>query len=147
MKSNHLTDETLQAFTLGEIHDDIIATHLTICTQCQKTHSEYQFLVDSVQKIKTESFSFDVGSLVIEKIKVFEAQKEKNANIVLYMCLLIVSIGAFGLVYPYLQIVFAQFESFSTMKYLFVLVSVLGVVIFLLSDLLRQYKQKDLLLS
>jgi predicted MFS family arabinose efflux permease len=81
------------------------------------------------------------------KIKEVETQKEKNTNIVLYMILSIVSIVAMVLLYPYIRIIFAQFKSFSIMENVFMLVSVLGVVIFLLNDLFRQYKQKEILLS
>jgi len=147
MPNNHLTDETLQAFLLKETKDDSITIHLKVCSTCRKRLEEYQYLIDSVQKIKTETFSFDVTSLVMGKIKEVETQKEKNTNIVLYMILSIVSIVAMVLLYPYIRIIFAQFKSFSIMENVFMLVSVLGVVIFLLNDLFRQYKQKEILLS
>jgi len=147
MPNNHLTDETLQAFLLKETKDDSIIIHLKVCSTCRKRLVEYQYLIDSVQKIKTETFSFDVTSLVMGKIKEVETQKEKNTNIVLYMILSIVSIVAMVLLYPYIRIIFAQFKSFSIMENVFMLVSVLGVVIFLLNDLFRQYKQKEILLS
>lgn len=147
MKSIHLTDEILQAFLLKEIQDDTIATHLTVCSTCLKKLEEYQHLIDSVQKIKAETFSFDVTSLVMEKVKEVETPKEKNTNIALYMSLYIVSIVALVLLYPYIKIIFTQFKSFSIMANVFMLVSVLGVAIFLLNDIFRQYKQKDMLLS
>jgi hypothetical protein len=147
MKNNHLTDETLQAFLLKEIQGDTIATHLTECSRCRKRLEEYQYLIDNVQKIKTETFSFDVTSLVMEKIIEVEAQKEKNTNIVLYMSLSVISVVTLGLLVPYIKIIFTQFKSFSIMANAFMMVSVLGVVIFLLNDLFRQYKQKEMLLS
>lgn len=147
MKSIHLTDEILQTYLLEDIQDDAIAMHLTGCSKCRKRLKEYQFLIDSVQKIKPETFSFDVTSLVMEKIIEVETQKEKNSNIVLYISLSIVSIVAMALLYPYIKIIFTQFKSFSLMANVFMLVSVIGVVIFLLNDLFRQYKQKEMLLS
>ena len=147
MKSIHLTDEILQEFLLNELQDDAIATHLAVCSKCQKRLEEYQYLIESVQKIKTETFSFDVTSLVMEKIIEVETQKERNKNIILYMSLTIVSIVTMALLYPYIKIIFTQFNSFSIMRNVFMLVSVLGFVIFLLYDLFRQYKQKEMLLS
>jgi negative regulator of sigma E activity len=147
MKNNHITDEILQAYLLNEIQDDNIASHLTACSSCQKKLEEYQLFIDSVQKIKPETFSFDVTSIVMAKINEVERQKEKDTNIVLYMSFSIVSIVAMVLLYPYLKIIFTQFKSFSIMANVFMLVSVLGVVIFLLNDLFRQYKQKEMLLS
>ena len=147
MKNNHITDEILQAYLLNEIQDDNIATHLSECSSCQEKLEEYQLFIDSVQKIKPETFSFDVTSIVMAKINEVERQKEKDTNIVLYMSFSIVSIVAMVLLYPYLKIIFTQFKSFSIMANVFMLVSVLGVVIFLLNDLFRQYKQKEMLLS
>ncbi len=147
MISDHLTDENLQAFLLKDIEDDTIATHLTVCSDCREKLEEYQYLIDRVQEIKTETFPFDVTTVVMEKIKAVETQKEKNSNIVLYMSFTIVSIVALVLLYPYVKMIFTPFKSFSIMANVFMLVSVLGVVIFLLNDLFRQYKQKEMLLS
>ena len=146
MKSNHITDEILQAYLLNEIQDDKIATHLSGCSSCQEKLEEYQLLIDSVQKIKPETFSFDVASIVMAKINEVEGQKEKDTNIVLYLSLSSISIAAFVLLYPYIKSIFTQFKLFSVMGNLFILVSALGVTIFLLNDIIRQYKQKEMLL-
>lgn len=146
MKSNHITDEILQAYLLNEIQDDKIATHLSGCSACQEKLEEYQLLIDSVQKIKPETFSFDVASIVMAKINEVERQKEKDTNIVLYLSLSSISIAAFVLLYPYIKSIFTQFKLFSVMGNLFILVSALGVTIFLLNDIIRQYKQKEMLL-
>jgi hypothetical protein len=147
MKGNHLTDETLQAFILNEMQDDTISTHLSVCPNCTEKLKTYQHLMAGISKIAPETFSFDVTTVVMKKIKEIETQKEKNTNILLYMSLSIVSIVALVLLYPYIKIIFSQFRSFSIMANVFMLVSVLGVVIFLVNDLFRQYKQKEMLLS
>lgn len=146
MINNHLTDETLQAFLLKETEDNTITTHLTVCSSCRKKLEEYQYLTDSFQQIKTETFSFDVTTVVMEKIKAAETQKEKNTNIVLYMILSVVAMVALIILYPYIKTIFSQFRSFSIMANACMLVSVLGVLIFLVHDLFRQYKQKEILL-
>ena len=146
MTNNHLNDELLQSFLLKEIQDDIIAAHIAECSGCRNRLEEYQYLIDNVQKIKDETFSFDVTSLVMGKVNEVETQKEKSTNIVLYMSLSVVLIVAIVLLYPYIKIVFTQFKSFSTMGNAFVLISALGMAVFLLYDLFRQYKQKEMLL-
>lgn len=146
MKSDHLTDETLQAFLLNEMQDDTIATHLVACSDCRENLEKYQHLMAGISKIAPETFSFDVTSLVMAKIKEVETQKEKNANIVLYLSLSAVSIIAMVLLYPYIKTIFVQFKSLSVIGYVFMLVSTLGVVVFLLNDIIRQYKQKEMLL-
>lgn len=145
MKNNHITDEILQAFLLKEIQDDTIASHLTVCSSCQKKLEEYQFLIDSMLKIKPETFSFDVTTLVMKKIKKAETQKEKSTNILMYMSLTIVSIIAM-VIYPYIKTILTQFKLFSVIENVFMLISAFGVVVFLLNDLHRQYKQKEMLL-
>jgi hypothetical protein len=144
MKSNHIADEILQAYLLNEIQDDKIATHLFGCLSCQKKLEEYQLLIDSVQKIKLETFSFDVTSIVMAKINEVERQKERNINFVLYLSLSSISIAALVLLYPYIKSIFTQFKLFTVIGNLFVLVSALGVTIFLLNDIIRQYKQKEM---
>lgn len=146
MTNNHLTDENLQVFLLTEMQDDIVATHLTVCSECRKRLEEYQYLIDSMRKIETETFFFDVTSLVMKSIREAETRKEKKTNIVLYMSLAILSIIVLLLLYPYMEIISTQFKSFSTIANVFMLVSAFGVAIFLVNDLFRQYKQKEKLL-
>jgi hypothetical protein len=144
MRSNHIPDEILQAYLLNEIQDDNIATHLLGCSACQEKLEEYQLLLESVQKIKPETFSFDVSSVVMAKINEVEKQKEKNTNIVLYLSLSFISTAALVLLYPCIKSIFIQFKLFTVMGNLFMLVSALGVTIFLLNDIIRQYKQKEM---
>ena len=146
MKSTHLTDETLQAFLLNELQDDTIAAHLKVCSTCLTRLEEYKLLTHSLQKLKTETFSFDVTSLVMEKINEVETRKEKNTNIVLLTSLSIALMATLVLLYPYVKIILAQFKLFSIMTNAFILVSVLGVAIFLLNDIFRQYREKEKLL-
>ncbi len=147
MNNNHLTDETLQAFLLTEMQDDTIALHLDLCETCRGKLEIYQHLMVGISTLEPETFPFDVTALVMKKINELETQKEKNTNLVLYMSLSIVSIVALALLYPYVKIVFTPFNSFSIMANIFMLVSALGVVVFIMNDQFRQYKQKKMLLS
>lgn len=146
MKNDHVTDEVLQAFLLKEIQENSIAMHLNVCSKCQERLEDYEFLINNVRKIKSETFSFDVTSLVMEKIESVEIQKEKNKNTVLYIIFSIISTITLALSYPSLKIIFHQFKSFSMITNVFMLVSVSGVFIFLMNDLFRQYKRKESLL-
>lgn len=147
MINNHLTDEAIQTYLLKEVQDDAITKHLAECSICKIKLKEYDLLINNMQKIKTETFSFDVTSLVMEKIIEVETQKEKKANAVLYISLSSVLIIAMFLLYPSIKTIFIQFKTFSIIGNAFMIVSVLGVVVFLLNDLFRQYKQKEMLLS
>ncbi len=147
MITNHLTDENLQAFLLKEIQDHTIEFHLRECPICREKLKNYEHLLVDISKMAPETFSFDVTTVVMEIIKEVETKKEKNINILIYMSLCVFSIIALILLYPYFKIVITQFKSFSIMANVFMLVSVLGVVVFLMIDLFRQYKQKEMLLS
>jgi len=68
MTNNHLTDETLQAFLLKEIQDDTITAHLAVCSSCREKLGNYQHLVVGIQKIESETFSFDVTTVVMDRI-------------------------------------------------------------------------------
>jgi predicted anti-sigma-YlaC factor YlaD len=147
MNTNHLTDEALQAFLLKEIQDTTIAEHISICSICRKKLKNYAYLLNGIQKVKPEAFSFDVPALVMEKIYAIERRKKKNASIILYVGLLLVSLVVLFLLYPYLKTIFMAFRSFSLIENTCMLVSVLGALAFLLNDLFRQYKEKIKLLS
>jgi hypothetical protein len=146
MKNNHLTDEILQTLLLNEVQDEIVDKHISECQVCKEKMKNYQFLFTSIKKVEPETFSFDVTSLVMEKIYEVEIKKEKNANIALYMCLSIILIIVFILLYPYVKTIFSQFKSSSIMANAFMMVSTLGVTIFLLKDIYRQYKRKEMLI-
>ncbi|MDI9340339.1 MAG: hypothetical protein QM534_07170 [Sediminibacterium sp.] len=146
MTNTHLTDETLQAFLLKELQDDTIANHLTACSECQKRLAEYHYLIEGVQNIKAETFSFDVTSVVMEKIVETEIQKEKKTYTALYASLFIIAIIISIFLYPYIKIIFSQLKASSIMTNAFILVSALGIAAFLLNDAFRQYKQKEILL-
>jgi predicted anti-sigma-YlaC factor YlaD len=146
MSNKHLTDEELQAFLLKEVQDESISEHLATCASCQKKVNEYQQLIVGVSKFEAETFSFDVTKLVMQKIEEVETQKEKNKNWILYISLTLISLVILIFAYPYLKLVFAQLKSFLLIEIGLILTIVLGVTIFLLHDLSRQYKQKEMLL-
>ena len=99
-----------------------------------------------ISKTTPEAFSFDLTALVMSKIDEFEYQKERNKDLVLYIGLSLPLIVALVLAYPYLKTIFSQFQSYSGISNAFMMVCGLGVLAFLINDLFRQYKQKEMLL-
>ncbi|HRE76813.1 MAG TPA: hypothetical protein PLL09_03210 [Flavobacterium sp.] len=146
MEEKHLTDEVLQEFILNEVKDHTIASHIKECVECQLRVEEYQFLFTIMLKIKPEEFSFDVTSLVLSKIYEEQSRKEKNTYI-FYIILSVISLLILFLLYPYMATLFTQFRSFSIMASAFLGVCSIGIVVFLLNDLFRQYKEKEMLFS
>jgi hypothetical protein len=143
MKSIHLTDEILQAYLLKEIQDDTIATHLTVCSTCRQRLGEYLFLIDSVQKIKTEPFSFDVTTLVMNKIMLYEKKKSKKQELIFWGLLLLLLTVLSSLSIPFIPQILAIFYSKSIFTTLLVTGTGLVVLLFLLADIIQQYKTKE----
>jgi hypothetical protein len=143
MKNIHLTDEVLQAFLLKEIQDDTVATHLTVCSKCRKRLEEYQFLIDNVQKIKTETFSFNVTTLAMNNIMLYEKKKSNKQELVFWglLIFLLMAISSFSI--PFIPKIFTIFYSKSIFTTLLVIVTGLVVLLFLLADITQQYKTKE----
>lgn len=146
MKHNHLTDEILQAFLLQEIQNDSIDTHIAECLICRAKLENYQYLVDSLQKVEPETFSFDVTTVVMHKIEQYEKQ-ENTKKALAFWGILIVFAGSVLLIsIPFLQPILSLFSSMAFFTNIFIVGTGLCVLIFLLSDLYRQYKIKEKIL-
>lgn len=143
MKNGHLTDEILQGFLLNEIQEDTIVTHLTVCTECRERLEDYQYLVDSVQKIKPETFSFDITALAMNSIMLYEQKKSKKQGLFFWglLIFLLIIIASFSI--PYIPTMFAIFYTKSIFTTLLMVGTGLVVFLFLLADITQQYKTKE----
>lgn len=142
MKSIHFSDEILQAYLLKEIQDDTIATHLTVCSTCRERLEEYQFLIDSVQKTKTETISFNVTTLAMNTIMLYEKKKSKKQELVFWglLIFLLIAISSFSI--PFIPRMLAIFYTKSILTTLLIIGTGLVVLFFLLADITQQYKAK-----
>ena len=143
MKNIHVTEEILQAYLLKEIQDDTVAQHLAMCLKCQKGLEEYQFLIDSVQKIKSETFSFDVTTLAMKRIMLYEKKKSKKQELVFWgaLMVLIITISSFSI--PFIPKIIDVFHSKSIFTILFILGTGTSIMLFLLADLQKQYRLRE----
>jgi hypothetical protein len=143
MESSHLTDEILQAYLLKEIHDDTVSAHLTVCSTCRERLEKYQFLTDNVKEIKPETFSFDVAALAMNTVMLYEQKKRKKQEFVFWgiLVILLIAISSFSI--PYLPKIIAIFSSKSVLTALLVTGTGLVVLLFLLADIIRNYKAKE----
>ena len=143
MTNNHLTDETLQAFLLKEIQDDTIMAHLDVCSNCREKLESYQYLVDNIQRVAPETFSFDVATVVMDRIKLYERQESKKQGLVFWglLIFLLIVISSFSI--PFIPRILAIFYSKSILTTLFVIGAGLIVFLFLLADITQQYKMKE----
>lgn len=141
--NSHLTDEILQAFLLKEQQDDTIATHLAVCSKCREKLEEYQSLIDHVQQIKPETFSFDVTTLAMNTVVLYEQKKSKKEALVFWGLLVFLSIVLISFSIPFLPQLLGIFDSKSPFTTLFVIGTGLAVLLFLLTDMIQQYKTKE----
>ena len=143
MKNNHLTDETLQAFLLHEIQDDAIHIHLADCSICSAKLKNYQYLIERINKITPEKFSFDVTGVVMHKIEQHVIQKNTKHDLIFWgiMAALIGSIVILSL--PFLQPVVRVFYAKSFYTNLFMIGTGFCVAIIFVADIYKSYSVKE----
>jgi predicted tellurium resistance membrane protein TerC len=143
MKSSHLTDETLQAFLLKEIQDETVAAHLTGCSACSERLEEYQTLINRVQQVEAEAFSFDVSALAMQSVLLYEKKKSKKQELVFWGLLIVLVIAIASFSVPFIPAVLALFSLTADFSILLITGTGAVVLLFLLADIVRQYKAKE----
>lgn len=143
MKNDHLTDETLQAFLLNEMQDDTITTHLALCKDCGEKHEMYQHLMIGMSKIAPEIFSFDLTTVVMDKIVLYENKKNKKQEFFFWGVLVFLLVTMASLSIPFMPVLLTVFYSKSIFITLLVIGTGLAVFLFLLADIKRHYKIKE----
>ena len=142
MKSEHLTEEILQAFLLNEIQEESIAEHLSACSMCQKNLQEYKRLLEGVQKINHEPFPFDLTALAMETVIRHEKKKNLRGEWVFWGGLFFLLLGISSLSFPYLTEIKAILYSKSSITNSLTIGTGVAVLLFLLADLIGQFNKK-----
>lgn len=146
MNTNHLTDEVIQDYILQKISAEKIVLHISECADCNAKIESYQVLMNTIGSVKPETFSFDVSALVMQKIEAMETESISPNS---YFLVAIFSIFILGIILFSLSFIEPIIQVFRTLRIIdntFIIVSALSVFIFLFKDILRQYKQKEMLL-
>lgn len=143
MENNHLTDETLQAFLLNELQDDAIAIHITGCSICHAKLENYRQLMERINKITPETFSFDVTSVVMHKIEQHAIQENIKHNFIFWGILVALVGGIVLLGFPFLKPIISIFYATSFFTNLFIIGTGLCVVLFFVVDIYKSYNAKE----
>jgi predicted anti-sigma-YlaC factor YlaD len=146
MENEHLTEENIQAFILKEIVDESIQIHLSHCYECQAKYDTYETLVSDLSLLQHETFSFDVTAVVMQKIEAVESKKIVENNNLLYAILGLSCVGFFAVLLPYFKIIFLYFLRLSIFENGLLFITALGITIYLLGDIFKNYKKNELLL-
>ncbi|MBS1752819.1 MAG: hypothetical protein KF741_11375 [Ferruginibacter sp.] len=146
MNTKHLTDEAIQDYVLQETTDSEISRHISVCTECKSKVEVYRTLMNTMYSIKPEVFPFDVTEVVSQRIEV-KTYKRKTLGsyalgLVLSIVILSVVLYSLSILKPVLQV----FHSLKMIDNAFILVSAICICVFLLKDITRQYKEKEMLL-
>lgn len=142
MKSTHLTDETVQAYLLDEMPDSAIAKHLAMCENCRQKLEAYRHLMADISKTVPETFSFDLTTVVMDKIMLYEKKKNKKKEFFFWGALTFLLLTIASLSIPFIPKILTVFHSKSIFATLLVIGTGLVVFLFLLVDINRQYKIK-----
>lgn len=142
---NHLhpTDEILQAYLLQELQDDAIVNHMASCSACQHQLAAYQSLINTVENVEPETFSFDVTALAMNAVVRYEKKKRRKQAMIYWGLLIVFVISIASLAIPYVKTIASSLYSSS----IFVTILVIGtgfiVLLYLLADLIRHYTIKE----
>ncbi|HVS91017.1 MAG TPA: hypothetical protein VHE59_03225 [Mucilaginibacter sp.] len=74
MSEQHLSDEELQKYALGQT-DPI---HLDNCPLCREKAAQYRQIINGLQELPKISFDFNVSELVLTEL--FPVKKKKTVN-------------------------------------------------------------------
>lgn len=143
MDTQHLTDETLQGVAMKEIQDNSISKHLLGCSDCRVKVENYQQLMVDLKKVEPEHFEFNVSTLVMSRIEQYKNQESQEQEILFWGALIVLLIGISALAIPYFSRILTIFNIKPTFYILLVVGTGLATFLFLLTDLVLQYKEKE----
>lgn len=145
MKSMHLTDELLQDYVFTGILDENALKHLASCDQCIAQLKAYQNLSSTLNTLAVETFSFNTSSLVIQKIEMRRKKKKIELNL-FYTSLLGLILVPVYFILPMIVTAF-NVQLIDNAAMVLLITGTLCVISFLVIDMFRTQKEKELKIS
>mgnify|MGYP001386358578 CR=1 FL=1 len=146
MNNEHVSDDIIQAYILDEITDKEVSLHMSSCHECRVKLQSYRILMDQLNAIEPEVFTIDVASLVMHKIEKTENQSRSLGNYAFIGGFGVLILGVLVFFIPYIIPVVEILRSITFIGNVFLFVSAVSVLLFLLADILRDYKEKEKLI-
>ncbi|MEO8770038.1 MAG: hypothetical protein ABI402_08135 [Ferruginibacter sp.] len=146
MIQEHLSDEKIQEYILQGETDERISLHISGCVACKQKMKAYSVLIKAVNFIEPAAFTFNVSKLVMQKIGI-QRKKEKTE---LYLFYALLSGGILVPIYfilPMIATIFKRIQSLHNTSMALIITVTLGVILFLIADIFRTQKEKELQLS
>ncbi len=145
MKSMHLTDELLQDYVFTGILYENATKHLASCDQCIAQLKAYQNLSSTLNTLAVETFSFNTSSLVIQKIEMRRKKKKIELNL-FYTSLLGLILVPVYFILPMIVTAF-NVQLIDNAAMVLLVTGTLCVISFLVIDMFRTQKEKELKIS
>ena len=145
MKNIHLTDEILQDYIFNKLLNENAKQHLANCFYCKEQLKAYQHLYLGLKTLPKETFSFDTSFLVMQKIET--QHKKVKIRVYLFYTLLL---GSFLVPIYFISpmiVGYFNIKSMSSGAMTLLITGVLGVILFLMIDMFRTQKEKELQFS
>jgi len=146
MIQEHLSDEKIQEYILQGENDERIDLHMSGCEACKKRMKDYSVLINAVSSIEPAAFTFNVSELVMQKI---ESQRKKE-KIELYLFSALLLGGILVPIYfilPMIATIFKRIQWLPSTSMALLITGTVGVILFLIIDMFRAQKEKELQLS
>lgn len=142
MESAHLTDEILQDYIFTKVLDESATKHIANCNHCMAQLEAYQILFLGFKTLPEETFSFDATSFVMRKIET--QHKKQMIELYLFYALLpgVVLLPIYFIL-PMLVAVF-NIQSINSASMVLLITGALGIVLFLVIDMFRTQKEKEM---
>ena len=146
MIQEHLSDEKIQEYILQGETDERIGLHFSRCEACEKKLKAYSVLINAVNSIEPAAFTFNVSELVMQKIET-QSKKEKIEMYIFYALLLGGILVPIYFILPMIATIFKRFQSIPSTSMALLITGTLGVILFLIIDMFRVQKEKELQFS
>lgn len=138
MKNIHLTDREIQDYALDAGHcTDSIAAHIQQCAHCQQQVRYYEHLFAGIRAQPKELFDFDLSALVIEKLPQTRPAYDRPLMYALGVMMVLMA-GVVG--YTFGNSLIGLFVFVQPILIGLVIITALGLMVFLGADMYQRYK-------
>lgn len=140
MKNIHLTDEEIQQYALDtDSCPKVWIEHVQHCPHCQQQARAYQLLFEGIELQEQVKFDFDLADLVMEQLPQTKPVQDKPF-VYAIAAICAVMIGVVGYVFGNsLTILFSYLQPILVGL---VILTSLGVMVFLGMDMYQRYKSQ-----
>lgn len=138
MKNIHLTDEEIQQYSLdAENCPEAWVEHIEVCAYCQQQVRAYQLLFQGIETQEKAAFDFDLTELVMAQLPQPEPVPDKTFGYAI-AALVVAMIGVVGSVFG--NSLVNLFAYLQPILVGLVMITSLGVMVFLGIDMYQRYK-------